>query len=180
MIIYTRINACSAREYCADEVKMKYIVFLGDGMADRPNENLGYKTPLEVAKKPNIDYMAGNGICGMVSTVPDGMKPGSDVANLAVMGFDAKAVYTGRAPLEALSIGIDMANDDIAIRCNFVTLSDDESFSDKVMLDYSAGEITTEEGRELIKAVQEALSTKKYDFYSGVSYRNCQIGRAHV
>lgn len=175
MILYTRINACSARVYRADEVKMKYIVFLGDGMADRPNENLGYKTPLEVAKKPNIDYMAGNGICGMVSTVPDGMKPGSDVANLAVMGFDAKAVYTGRAPLEALSIGINMANDDIAIRCNFVTLSDDEPFSDKVMLDYSAGEITTEEGRELIKAVQEALSTKKYDFYSGVSYRNCLI-----
>lgn len=154
---------------------MKYIVFLGDGMADRPNESLGYKTPLEVAKKPNIDYMAGNGICGLVKTVPDGMKPGSDVANLAVMGFDVESVYTGRAPLEALSIGINMANDDIAIRCNFVTLSDDESFSDKKMLDYSAGEITTEEGRELIKAVQEALSTKKYDFYSGVSYRNCLI-----
>lgn len=154
---------------------MKYIVFLGDGMADRPNESLGYKTPLEVAKKPNIDYMAGNGICGLVKTVPDGMKPGSDVANLAVMGFDVEAVYTGRAPLEALSIGINMAADDIAIRCNFVTLSDEESFSDKKMLDYSAGEITTEEGRELIKAVQEALSTKKYDFYSGVSYRNCLI-----
>lgn len=159
---------------------MKYIVFLGDGMADRPNENLGYKTPLEVAKKPNIDYMAGNGICGMVKTVPDGMKPGSDVANLAVMGFDSKAVYTGRAPLEALSIGINMANDDVAIRCNFVTLSDDESFSDKVMLDYSAGEISTEEGKELIKAVQEALSTKKYDFYSGVSYRNCLISHGGI
>lgn len=154
---------------------MKYIVFLGDGMADMPNESLGYKTPLEVAKKPNIDYMAGNGICGLVKTVPVGMKPGSDVANLAVMGFDAEKVYTGRAPLEALSIGINMANDDIAIRCNFVTLSDDESFSDKLMLDYSAGEITTEEGKELIKAVQEALSTEKYDFYSGVSYRNCLI-----
>lgn len=154
---------------------MKYIVFLGDGMADIPSESLGYKTPLEVAKKPNIDYMAGNGICGLVKTVPDGMKPGSDVANLAVMGFDVEAVYTGRAPLEALSIGINMADDDIAIRCNFVTLSDDESFSDKKMLDYSAGEITTEEGKELIKAVQEALSTKKYDFYSGVSYRNCLI-----
>lgn len=175
MVLYIRINACNARVYRADEVKMKYIVFLGDGMADRPNENLGYKTPLEVAKKPNIDYMAGNGICGMVKTVPDGMKPGSDVANLAVMGFDSKAVYTGRAPLEALSIGINMAKDDVAIRCNFVTLSDDESFSDKVMLDYSAGEISTEEGKELIKAVQEALSTKKYDFYSGVSYRNCLI-----
>lgn len=154
---------------------MKYIVFLGDGMADMPNESLGYKTPLEVAKKPNIDYMAGNGICGLVKTVPDGMKPGSDVANLSVMGFDTEKVYTGRAPLEALSIGINMANDDIAIRCNFVTLSDDESFSDKLMLDYSAGEITTEEGKELIKAVQEALSTEKYDFYSGVSYRNCLI-----
>lgn len=175
MVLYICITACNARVYRADEVKMKYIVFLGDGMADRPNENLGYKTPLEVAKKPNIDYMAGNGICGMVKTVPDGMKPGSDVANLAVMGFDSKAVYTGRAPLEALSIGINMANDDVAIRCNFVTLSDDEPFSDKVMLDYSAGEISTEEGKELIKAVQEALSTKKYDFYSGVSYRNCLI-----
>lgn len=154
---------------------MKYIVFLGDGMADVPNENLGYKTPLEVAKKPNIDYMAGNGICGLVKTVPDGMKPGSDVANLSVMGFDTEKVYTGRAPLEALSIGINMANDDIAIRCNFVTLSDDESFSDKLMLDYSAGEITTEEGKELIKVVQDALSTEKYDFYGGVSYRNCLI-----
>lgn len=154
---------------------MKYIVFLGDGMADMPNESLGYKTPLEVAKKPNIDYMAGNGICGLVKTVPNGMKPGSDVANLAVMGFDAKAVYTGRAPLEALSIGINMANDDIAIRCNLVTLSDDDSFSDKVMLDYSAGEITTEEAKELIASVQEALATEKYDFYSGVSYRNCLI-----
>lgn len=154
---------------------MKYIVFLGDGMADVPNENLGYKTPLEVAKKPNIDYMAGNGICGLVKTVPVGMKPGSDVANLSVMGFDTEKVYTGRAPLEALSIGINMANDDIAIRCNFVTLSDDESFSDKLMLDYSAGEITTEEGKELIKAVQDALSTEKYDFYGGVSYRNCLI-----
>lgn len=180
MVLYIRINACNARVYRADEVKMKYIVFLGDGMADRPNENLGYKTPLEVAKKPNIDYMAGNGICGMVKTVPDGMKPGSDVANLAVMGFDSKAVYTGRAPLEALSIGINMAKDDVAIRCNFVTLSDDESFSDKVMLDYSAGEISTEEGKELIKAVQEALSTKKYDFYSGVSYRNCLISHGGI
>lgn len=159
----------------ANEVKMKYIVFLGDGMADVPNENLGYKTPLEVAKKPNIDYMAGNGICGLVKTVPVGMKPGSDVANLSVMGFDTEKVYTGRAPLEALSIGINMANDDIAIRCNFVTLSDDELFSDKLMLDYSAGEITTEEGKELIKAVQDALSTEKYDFYGGVSYRNCLI-----
>lgn len=173
MIRYTCINVF-ARDR-ANEVKMKYIVFLGDGMADMPNESLGYKTPLEVAKKPNIDYMAGNGICGLVKTVPDGMKPGSDVANLAVMGFDAEKVYTGRAPLEALSIGINMANDDIAIRCNLVTLSDDDSFNDKVMLDYSAGEITTEEGKELIKAVQEALSTEKYDFYSGVSYRNCLI-----
>lgn len=154
---------------------MKYIVFLGDGMADMPNESLGYKTPLEVAKKPNIDYMAGNGICGLVKTVPVGMKPGSDVANLAVMGFDTEAVYTGRAPLEALSIGINMAIDDIAIRCNLVTLSDDETFSDKIMLDYSAGEITTEEAKELIASVQEALSTEKYDFYSGVSYRNCLI-----
>lgn len=154
---------------------MKYIVFLGDGMADRPLDELGGLTPLDKAVKPNIDYLARRGICGMVKTVPDGMKPGSDVANLAVMGYDPCKVYTGRAPLEALSIGVNMAATDIAVRCNLVTLSDDSDYSEKTMIDYSAGEISTEEARELIAAVNKELGSEICKFYSGVSYRNCLI-----
>ncbi len=156
---------------------MKYIVLLGDGMADLPSEKLSNKTPLEIAKKPNIDSLAKRGICGMVKTVPDGMKPGSDVANLSVIGYDPLKYYSGRSPLEALSIGIDMASDDLSVRCNLVTLSSASKYSEKVMIDYSAGEISTAEAAELINALQLQLGSDKFKLYSGVSYRHCLIAK---
>ena len=154
---------------------MKYIVMLGDGMADYPVEALGGRTPLETAKKPNIDRLARYGELGMVKTVPNGMKPGSDVANLAAMGYDPECCYTGRSPLEAVSIGIDMAESDVAFRCNLVTLSGEGDYQDKVMADYSAGEITTAEASELIQAIAQAFSTEEIAFYPGISYRHCMI-----
>ena len=154
---------------------MKYIVMLGDGMADYPVEALGGKTPLEVAKKPNIDRLARGGRLGMVKTVPDGLKPGSDVANLSAMGYDPLKCYTGRSPLEAVSIGIQMDDTDVAFRCNLVTLSDDVEYAAKTMVDYSSGEITTAEAAELIRAVDEAFRTDEILFYPGISYRHCMI-----
>lgn len=154
---------------------MKYIVMLGDGMADYPVEALGGKTPLEVAKKPNIDRLARGGRLGMVKTVPDGLKPGSDVANLSAMGYDPLKCYTGRSPLEAVSIGIQMDDTDVAFRCNLVTLSDDAEYAEKTMVDYSSGEITTAEAAELIRAVDEAFRTDEILFYPGISYRHCMI-----
>lgn len=154
---------------------MKYIVMLGDGMADYPIEELGGKTPLEVAKKPNIDRLAKHGRLGMVKTVPDGMKPGSDVANLAAMGYNPVDCYTGRSPLEAVSIGIQMSDTDVAFRCNLVTLSDEAEYRDKTMVDYSSGEITTKEAAQLIQAVDEAFRTDEILFYPGISYRHCMI-----
>ena len=154
---------------------MKYIVMLGDGMADYPVEALGGKTPLEVAKKPNIDRLARGGRLGMVKTVPDGLKPGSDVANLSAMGYDPLKCYTGRSPLEAVSIGIQMDDTDVAFRCNLVTLSDDAEYAEKTMVDYSSGEITTAEAAELIRAVDENFRTDEILFYPGISYRHCMI-----
>lgn len=154
---------------------MKYIVVLGDGMADLNIAALGNKTILDVAKKPNIDSLAKRGIVGTVKTVPNGLKPGSDVANLAVMGYNPLKCYTGRSPLEAVSIGIKMKDTDVAIRCNLVTLSDEENISDRMMLDYSAGEISTEEASELIRSVEEELGNNEFKFYPGVSYRHCLI-----
>lgn len=154
---------------------MKYIVMLGDGMADYPVEALGGKTPLEVAKKPNIDRLARGGRLGMVKTVPDGLKPGSDVANLSAMGYDPLKCYTGRSPLEAVSIGIQMDDTDVAFRCNLVTLSDEAEYTEKTMVDYSSGEITTAEAAELIRAVDEAFRTDEILFYPGISYRHCMI-----
>lgn len=154
---------------------MKYIVMLGDGMADYPVEALGGKTPLEVAKKPNIDRLARGCRLGMVKTVPDGLKPGSDVANLSAMGYDPLKCYTGRSPLEAVSIGIQMDDTDVAFRCNLVTLSDDAEYAEKTMVDYSSGEITTAEAAELIRAVDEAFRTDEILFYPGISYRHCMI-----
>lgn len=154
---------------------MKYIVMLGDGMADYPVEALGGKTPLEVAKKPNIDRLARGGRLGMVKTVPDGLKPGSDVANLSAMGYDPLKCYTGRSPLEAVSIGIQMDDTDVAFRCNLVTLSDEEEYAEKTMVDYSSGEITTAEAAELIRAVDKAFRTDEILFYPGISYRHCMI-----
>lgn len=154
---------------------MKYIVILGDGMADMPYDGLGGKTPLEVAIKPNIDKLAQKSFCGMCKTVPDGIKPGSDVANLSVMGYSPLKYYSGRSPLEALSIGVDMADDDLAVRCNLVTLSDEEEYSQKSMVDYSAGEISSQEAAELIATIQQELGNEIFAFYSGVSYRHCLI-----
>ena len=154
---------------------MKYIVMLGDGMADYPVDALGGKTPLQVAKKPHIDKLAAEGTCGMVKTVPETMKPGSDVANLAAMGYNPLACYTGRSPLEAVSMGISMADTDIAFRCNFVTLSEEEPYEQKTMVDYSSDEISTQEAAQLIEAVNQAFQTDEIVFYPGISYRHCMI-----
>lgn len=154
---------------------MKYFVILGDGMADYPVPEYENKTILEVAEKPTIDYMAKNGELGMVKTVQDGMKPGSDVANLSVMGYDTKKYYTGRSPLEAASIGVKMKDTDVTFRCNIVTLSDEENYEDKTMIDYSSGEISTEEAEELMAAIAKELDTDILKFYSGVSYRHLLV-----
>ena len=151
---------------------MKYIVILGDGMADYPVDFFDGKTILEVADKPTIDYMSKHGELGMCKTVQDGMKPGSDVANLSVMGYDTKKCYTGRSPLEAASIGVKMLDDDVTFRTNLVTLSGEENYAEKTMLDYSAGEITTEESTQLIEAIAKELDTDKIKFYPGISYRH--------
>ena len=154
---------------------MKYAIILGDGMADYPVPSLGGKTPLEVADTPCMDELAKTGRIGLVKTVPDGYKPGSDVANLGALGYDARDCYTGRSPLEALSIGVDMKEDDVALRTNLVTLSGEGEFCDLVMEDYSAGEISTAEARELIEYVQRELGSEKFTFYAGVSYRHLLI-----
>lgn len=154
---------------------MKYVVILGDGMADYPVEELGGKTPLCVAKKPNIDALCAKGELGLVKTVPSGMKPGSDVANLSMMGYSPAIYYSGRSPLEALSMGVDLKADDIAIRCNLVTLSEDEPYEQKTMVDYSAGEISTEEAKILVDFIQSKLGTENLHFYPGVSYRHCLV-----
>lgn len=151
---------------------MKYIVILGDGMADYPVDYFDGKTILEVADKPTIDELCKNGELGMCKTVQDGMKPGSDVANLSVLGYDTSQCYTGRSPLEAASIGIPLKDDDVTFRTNLVTLSDEERYEDKTMLDYSAGEITTEESTELMKAIAAELDTESIKFYPGISYRH--------
>lgn len=154
---------------------MKYVVLLCDGMADTKSEILGGKTPMELAKKPYMDTLAKKAMVGMCRTVADGLKPGSDVANLSVMGYDPTVSYTGRSPLEAASIGIDLKDTDVTLRTNLVTLSDDEKFEDKVMVDYCAGDISTKEAEEIIKTVEEKLGNEIYKFYSGVSYRHCLV-----
>ena len=154
---------------------MKYLVLLCDGMADYPFENLGNKTPMELADKPNMDKLAKTALIGTAKTVADNLKPGSDVANLSVMGYDPAECYTGRSPLEAASIGIDLTDTDVTLRCNLVTLSDDEIFENKTMVDYSAGDISSKEAAEIIKSVQEAFGNEIYSFYAGVSYRHCLV-----
>ncbi|MFZ5590748.1 MAG: cofactor-independent phosphoglycerate mutase [Bacillota bacterium] len=154
---------------------MKYIVVLADGMADYPLEELSGKTPLEQAQTPNLDYLAAHGTVGLVSTVPTGFPPGSDVANLSVMGYDPVRYYTGRSPLEAVSIGVQMRADDVAFRCNLVTLSDHDPYEKKIMLDYSAGEISSPEAAQIIQDVNRAMGNAKMSFYAGVSYRNLLI-----
>lgn len=160
---------------------MKYIVVLGDGMADYHKGVLGNKTPLEVAKKPRIDDLAKKGAVGLVRTIDEGMNPGSDVANLSVIGYDPRLFYTGRSPLEALSIGIKMNDEDTILRMNLVTLSDSTKLSDCIMEDYSAGEISTEEGHILIDDIKEKLSNGCIEFFGGTSYRNCAVLRgSHI
>lgn len=155
---------------------MKYAVILGDGMADTPVPELGGKTPLEAANKPNIDKLARYGELGMVKTVPDHLNPpGSDIANMSVMGYNPDIFYTGRSPLEAVSMGITMSETDLALRCNVVTLSDEANYEDKSMVDYSAGEISTPEARELINYMQEVFGNEIMHLYPGVSYRHCLI-----
>ena len=154
---------------------MKYIVVLGDGMADYAVPEFDGKTVLDVARKPEMDYMCGHGELGMVKTVQDSMKPGSDVANLSVMGYDTRKCYSGRSPLEAASIGVEMKPTDVTFRCNLVTLSDEENYADKTMLDYSAGEISTGEAAQLIEALAAELNSDKFKFYAGVSYRHLMV-----
>ncbi len=154
---------------------MKYLVVLYDGMADYPVPALDGKTPMELAKKPLLDKLARFGKVGTVKTVADGLKPGSDIANMSVLGYNPKECYTGRSPLEAVSIGVDMKDTDIIFRTNLVTLSDEESYEDKTMVDYSAGDISTAEAAEIIKSVQEHFGNEKFAFYSGVAYRHCLV-----
>ena len=154
---------------------MKYLVLLCDGMADYKFEGLGNKTPMMLANKPNMDRLAKTATVGLAKTVADNLKPGSDVANLSVMGYDPAECYTGRSPLEAASIGIALTDTDVTLRCNLVTLSDEESYEDKTMVDYSAGDISSAEAAEIIKSVQEALGNEIYSFYSGGSYRHCLV-----
>ena len=157
-------------------MQTKFVVLLCDGMADLPVKELGYKTPMQAAHKPNMDNLAQNAVLGMCKTVADGLKPGSDVANLAVLGYDPKKYYTGRSPLEALSIGVPMKDTDVAIRCNIVTVSDEKTeYKDKKMIDHSAGEISTEDADVLIQAVQEAFGNEMFHFYTGTSYRHLLI-----
>lgn len=154
---------------------MKYVVVLADGMADLPIAELGGKTPLEYANTPFMDELACGGIMGMAKTVPDSMKPGSDVANLAVMGYDPLQNYSGRSPLEALSVGVDMKDTDIVFRCNIVTLSENEPYQEKVILDHSSGEISTQDADILMDAVREAFQNEEFRFYTGTSYRHITI-----
>ncbi len=154
---------------------MKYIIILGDGMADEPQESLEGKTPLEAASTPAMDFLALRSEIGLLKTIPDGMTPGSDTANLAVMGYDPEKYYTGRSPLEALSIGVPLREEDVAFRCNFVTLSDGELYEEKRILDHSSGEIPTEDAAVLLEAVKKELETEEFQFYLGTSYRHCLI-----
>lgn len=148
---------------------MKYVILVGDGMADRPLKQLGGKTPLEYARTPNMDFIARHGVCGMVRTVPKGMKPGSDIANLSLFGYDPGKYFTGRGPLEALNVGIKLSDDDVAFRCNLVNVKNGK------MADYSAGHIRTEYASQLIKYIDNELGNKKIRFYPGISYRHLMI-----
>ena len=154
---------------------MKYIVILGDGMADRPVKELAGKTPLQAASVPNMDRLAREGTIGKVRTVPPGFHPGSDIANLTILGYDPREFYTGRAPLEAASIGIPLTGEDIAYRCNLVTLKYNKDKTKAVMEDYSSGHIKTEEASELVSEINRQIGTDAITFYPGVSYRHIMV-----
>lgn len=158
---------------------MKYVVILGDGMADEPIESLGNKTILQAADTPFLDMLSKKSEIGMVHTVPDGMAPGSDTANLSVLGYDPKIYYSGRSPLEALSIGVPMTDTDIALRCNIVTISEEEGvpYEEQTIIDHSSSEISTEDCGILLEAVRKELENDIFKFYLGTSYRHCTIWR---
>ena len=154
---------------------MKYIVVLGDGMADEPLEALGGKTPLEYAQTPCMDSLASMGHMGLVQNVPSGMAPGSDVANLSVLGYDPKRSYSGRSPLEALSVGVKMEPDDVIFRTNIVTLTEEEPYAEKIILDHSSGEIATKDADVLMDAIRSAFNSETVQFYTGTSYRHIMV-----
>lgn len=154
---------------------MKYVVILGDGMADEPLQELMGKTPLECADTPVMDELASKGELGLVRTVPASMKPGSDVANLAVLGYDPEANYSGRSPLEALSVGVRMEDTDVIFRCNIVTVTEEEPYGEKTILDHSSGEISTSDADILMDAIREAFTTADIQFYTGTSYRHITV-----
>lgn len=154
---------------------MKYIVVLGDGMADEPLEALGGKTPLEYAQTPCMDSLASMGHMGLVQNVPSGMAPGSDVANLSVLGYDPKRSYSGRSPLEALSVGVKMEPDDVIFRTNIVTLTEEEPYAEKTILDHSSGEIATKDADVLMDAIRSAFNSETVQFYTGTSYRHIMV-----
>lgn len=154
---------------------MKYLVLLCDGMADTKSKFLNGKTPMELANKPIMDKLAKVSEVGLCKTVGKGLKPGSDVANLSVLGYDPYVCYTGRSPLEAASIGVDLKETDVALRCNIVTLSDEENYADKTMVDYCSGDISTKEAHQIIETVEKELGNDIYKFYGGVSYRHCLV-----
>ena len=154
---------------------MKYIIVLADGMADYPIGSLGNKTPVELAKKAAINSILPKSVIGLVRTVPKGMVPGSDVANLSILGYDPLKFYTGRSPIEAVGMGIDIDKSDLAVRCNLVTLSENEYYDKKIMLDFCAGGIETEEAKELIEFINKKLGNEIYHFYAGISYRHCLL-----
>ncbi|MGE5197360.1 MAG: phosphoglycerate mutase, partial [Deltaproteobacteria bacterium] len=148
---------------------MKYIVLVGDGMADYPIKELGDRTVLEAARTPNMDFIACHGTLGRVKTIPDNITPGSDVAAISILGYDPLTYYTGRGPLEAANLGVELGDDDVAFRCNLVTVSGDK------LIDYSAGHITSKEAGELITLLDEHLGNEGMKFYPGVSYRNLLV-----
>ncbi len=154
---------------------MKYLIILGDGMADYPIKELGGATPLDKAVKPHMDYLAAHGICGLVRTVPEGVAPGSDTANLSVLGYDPQKYYSGRSSLEAVSMGIELDDNDVTYRCNTVTLSDEDNFENCLMLDHSSGDISTEEATVIINDLNGLFKNDKLDLYPGFSYRHCLV-----
>lgn len=154
---------------------MKYVVILGDGMADEPIAALGGKTPLDYAKTPCMDAMAGMGHMGLIQNVPEGMAPGSDVANLSVLGYNPAECYSGRSPLEALSVGVSMEPDDVIFRCNIVTLTEGEPYEEKTILDHSSGEIATKDAGVLMDAIRAQFNSDSVRFYTGTSYRHIMV-----
>ena len=154
---------------------MKYIVILGDGMADEPMDLLGGKTPMECADTPTMDAMACAGRMGMVQNVPSVMAPGSDVANLSVLGYDPARSYSGRSPLEALSVGVDMEEDDVIFRANIVTLTEEEPYPEKTILDHSSGEISTRDADVLMDTIRQNFQSERIQFYTGTSYRHIMV-----